>query len=42
MKSDKYVEVSCPSTALYKELCEMCVDALDIDIEGNDSYMYIS
>ena len=40
MKSDKYVEVSCPSSASYEELCEICADALDIDLEEDDSYMY--
>ena len=40
MKCDKYVEVSCPSSASYEELCEICANALDMDSEGDDAYMY--
>jgi hypothetical protein len=40
VKSDKYVEVSCPSSASYKELCDICADALDVDLEEDDAYMH--
>ena len=40
IKCDKYVEVSCLSSASYEELCETCADALDMDFEGDDSYLY--
>lgn len=40
IKCDKYVEVSCPSSASYEELCEICADAMDMDCEEEDAYLY--
>lgn len=39
IKSGSYVEVSCPASSPYEELCEVCAEALEMDC-GEDAYMF--
>ena len=39
-KGGDYIEVSCPSNATYDELCEVCAEALEMECELGDEYLY--
>ena len=38
IKFGSYVEVSCPASSSYEDLCEVCAEALEMDC-GEDAYM---
>lgn len=39
-KAGDYIEVICTSTATYEELCEICVEALEMECEVDDEHFY--
>ena len=40
IKSGSYVEVSCPASSSYEELCELCAEALEMDSAEDDAYLF--